>query len=86
MAKPVVVGARGTNGMREQVIPDGDQQCGYHINPYDPTDIAWGIKQVIASEENRKHMGENARQRVIQEFSWDIVTDRTLQIYKEFTS
>jgi glycosyltransferase involved in cell wall biosynthesis len=29
-------------------------------------------------------MGEKARKRVIEKFSWDIVTDRTLEIYKEF--
>jgi glycosyltransferase involved in cell wall biosynthesis len=84
MAKPVVVGARGTNGMREQIIPDGDQQCGIHVNPYDPDDIAWGVKQVLPSKEDRARIGSNARQRVLEAFSWDVITDKTLQIYKEF--
>ncbi|HER45292.1 MAG TPA: glycosyltransferase family 1 protein, partial [Thermoplasmatales archaeon] len=35
MQKPTVVGARGTNGMREQVIPSGEKQCGIHINPFE---------------------------------------------------
>jgi len=47
MAKPTVVGARGTNGFREQIVPNGDKQCGIHINPHEPNDIAWGIKQVL---------------------------------------
>ena len=84
MAKPTVVGARGTNGFREQIIPDGDKQSGYHINPYDPKDIAWGIKQVLQDKEKAKRMGNNARQRVLETFSWDSVTKRTLDIYKEF--
>ena len=46
MAKPVVVGAKGTNGMREQIIPDGKNKCGLHVNPHEPEDIAWGIKAV----------------------------------------
>jgi len=84
MAKPVVVGARGTNGMREQVIPSGEHQCGRHVNPFDPTDISWGIKQVLELKEQRIQMGHNARKQVIQKFSWDIITKRTLEIYNEF--
>ena len=84
MAKPVVVGANGTSGMREQVIPDGNEQCGIHINPFDPDDIAWGIKQVLKSKDKGKQMGINGRKRVIELFSWDVVANRTLEIYKEF--
>jgi glycosyltransferase involved in cell wall biosynthesis len=84
MAKPTVVGARGTNGFREQIIPDGDKQNGYHVNPYDPKDIAWGIKQVLQNKEKATWMGNNARQRVLETFSWDSVTKRTIDIYKEF--
>lgn len=84
MGKPVVVGAVGTNGMREQVIPSGDNQCGRHVNPYDPSDISWGIKQILESKEQRFQMGINARRQVIHNFSWDIITQRTLEIYSEF--
>jgi glycosyltransferase involved in cell wall biosynthesis len=84
MAKPTVVGAKGTNGMREQIISSGEKQCGIHINPYDPNDIAWGIKQVLKQEDNGKSMGKNARERVIENFSWDIVTKKLIDIYKEF--
>ena len=84
MAKPVVVGARGTNGMREQIVASGDEQCGVHINPFDPDDIAWGVKQVLDSRDRNILMGKKARKRVIEQFSWDVVTDKTLKIYKEF--
>jgi glycosyltransferase involved in cell wall biosynthesis len=84
MAKPTVVGARGTNGMREQVIPSGEKQCGIHVNPFEPKDIAWGIIQVLQSPDKGFQWGKNGRQRVLEEFSWDAVTKRTLAIYKEF--
>jgi len=84
MAKPVVVGARGTNGMREQVIPSGAHECGRHVNPYEPADISWGIKQVLESKERRTQMGRNAREQVIQKFSWDIIARKTSEIYEEF--
>jgi glycosyltransferase involved in cell wall biosynthesis len=84
MEKPTVVGARGTNGMREQIIPSGEKQCGIHINPFEPKDIAWGIIQVLQSQDNAVQWGKNGRQRVLEEFSWDVVNRRTLDIYKEF--
>jgi glycogen(starch) synthase len=84
MAKPVIVGARGTNGMREQVIPSGEKQCGIHMNPFEPKDIAWGIIQVLQLPDKGIQMGKNGRQRVMEEFSWDAVTRRTLDIYNEF--
>jgi glycosyltransferase involved in cell wall biosynthesis len=84
MAKPIVVGARGTNGMREQIIPSGEKQCGIHVNPFDPKDVAWGIIQVLQLPDKGLQLGKNGRQRVLEEFSWDAVTRRTLDIYKEF--
>ncbi|RLF30152.1 MAG: glycosyltransferase family 1 protein [Thermoplasmata archaeon] len=84
MSKPVVVGAKGTNGMREQVVPNGEKQCGIHVNPYDPSDIAWGIKQVLGLDDGGVQMGRNARERVLEYFTWEAVAKRTLDIYAEF--
>jgi len=84
MGKPTVVGATGTNGFREQIIPSGKDQSGIHINPHKPDDIAWGIKQVLKLEDKGKKLGIKARKRVIDNFSWESVTKRTLEIYKEF--
>ncbi len=83
MAKPTVVGAKGTSGFREQIIPDGDKKCGIHINPHDPNDIAWGVKEILKLEDKGRLIGKNARERVIDTFSWESVTKRTLDIYKE---
>jgi len=84
MAKPTVVGATGTNGFREQIIPSGEDQSGIHVNPHKPEDIAWGIKQVLQLNDKGKQMGKNARERVLDTFSWESATKRTLDIYKEF--
>ncbi len=84
LAKPTVVGATGTNGFREQIIPEGEDHCGYHINPHKPKDIAWGIKEVLRDKEKAKIMGEKARKRVLKYFSWDSVAQRTLDIYSEY--
>ena len=84
MAKPTVVGAKGTSGFREQIIPNGEKQCGIHINPNDSYDIAWGVKEILRLEDKGKWMGKNARERVLEIFNWESVAKRTLDIYKEF--
>lgn len=85
MAKPVIVGAKGTSGLREQVIPSGPHQCGIHINPYDPHDIAWGINSVLQDPEYARKLSRNARKRVLNQFTWDKSIDQTLAIYEEAT-
>jgi len=83
MEKPVVVGAAGVSGMREIVICCGEDQCGFHIDPSNPTDIAWGIISVLESPEKMKWLGKNGRKRVLEEFTWDKIAERTLKLYEE---
>jgi len=82
MEKPVVVGAAGVSGMREIVICCGEEQCGFHINPSTPADIAWGINSALESREKSAWLGKNGRRRVLEEFTWDKVAEKTLQIYE----
>ncbi len=86
MAKPVVVGARGVVGFREQVISSGPDQTGIHVNGESPADIAWGVKEVLKDPEKAKMWGKNGRQRVLQYFTWNQVAEQTLQIYKSLQS
>ena len=82
MEKPVVVGARGVVGFREQVISSGVDQCGIHINGEDPADIAWGIKETLRNPEKARNWGENGRKRVLEFFTWRKVADETVKIYE----
>ena len=83
MGKPVVVGARNISGFREQVVPSGPHQCGFHINPYDPSDIAKFVSILLEDEELRRRCGENARKRVLDLFTWQKVAENTIRVYKE---
>lgn len=83
MGKPVVVGARGISGMREQVIPSGPNQCGFHINPYDPSDIAKFVTILLEDGDLRKKFGSNARKRVLEQFTWKHVAENTVRVYEE---
>lgn len=83
MEKPVVVGAAGISGMREIVVPCGEEQCGYHVDPNSPADIAWGITSALGNAETRKWLGKNGRKRVLSDFTWDVVAERTLALYEQ---
>jgi glycosyltransferase involved in cell wall biosynthesis len=83
MERPVVVGAAGISGMREIVICCGEEQSGYHIDPSNPSDIAWGINSVLENDDKRKWLGKNGRKRVLTEFTWDKIAEKTLQLYQQ---
>ncbi|MDH5460242.1 MAG: glycosyltransferase family 4 protein [Candidatus Bathyarchaeota archaeon] len=83
MERPVVVGAAGVSGMREIVIPYGEEQCGFHIDPTNPTDIAWGVVSALENPEKRRWLGKNGRRRVLNEFTWDKVTENTITFYEQ---
>jgi glycosyltransferase involved in cell wall biosynthesis len=82
MEKPVVVGARGIVGFREQVVNSGTEQNGIHINGEDSSDIAWGIKEVLRNPEKARNWGENGRKRVLEFFTWRKAAEETLKIYE----
>jgi glycosyltransferase involved in cell wall biosynthesis len=83
MAKPVVVGARGVVGFREQVINDGPNRNGVHVNGEDAADIAWGIKEVLRDPERARAWGENGRKRVLDYFTWRKVAEQTIGVYQK---
>jgi len=83
MEKPVVVGASGVSGMRESVVANGEDQCGFHVNPDKEEDIAWGIINALQNHEKTLQLGQNARKRVLKEFTWDVIAQKTVQIYED---
>ncbi len=82
MEKTVVVGAAGVSGMREIVICCGEEQCGFHVDPNNPSDIAWGVISALENPELRKQLGKNGRKRVIAEFTWNKIAKRTIDLYE----
>lgn len=82
MGKPIVVGAKGVVGFREQVVNSGPEQNGIHIDGENAADIAWGVKEVLKDPEKAKIWGKNGRERVLKYFTWEQVAEQTLQIYR----
>jgi glycogen synthase len=83
MEKPVVVGAAGVSGMREIVICCGEEQCGFHVDPNNPSDIAWGVTSALEDPERRKFLGKNGRKRVLAEFTWSKIAEKTVELYEK---
>ena len=83
MEKPIVVGARGTSGFRDFVIPSGSDQTGVHVDGSNSADIAWGINSLLEDMEGAKEMGKKGRIRVEQHFTWDKIAARTIGIYED---
>ncbi len=79
--KPVVVGARGVVGFREQVINHGPDQCGLHVNGADAADIAWGIGEALRDRQRMRQWGANGRRRAASTFDWEQCAARTLEVY-----
>ena len=83
MGKPVIVGAKGTSGFREQVVSSGPERCGAHIDPDKPGDIANFVVEVLKSEVVRRELGRNARNRVLEMYTLDKIAEETIGIYKQ---
>jgi len=83
MEKPVVVGAAGVSGMREIVICRGEEQCGFHVDPNNPSDIAWGVTSALEDPERSKWIGKNGRKRVLSEFTWSKIAEKTVELYEK---
>jgi len=85
MEKPVVVGAAGVSGMREIVICCGEEQCGYHVDPNNPSDIAWGVINALQNRDHMKMLGKNGRKRVLAEFTWNKIAEKTVALYESIS-
>jgi len=82
MEKPIVVGASGVSGLKEQVVSSGPGKTGVHVDGNMPEDIAWGIKEVLYVDSRAKSWGKAARARVLEYFTWAKAARETLSIYE----
>lgn len=74
--RPVVASEIG--GPSELVWHD---VTGYKVRPT-PDSIAWGLGTLFANFEHAQWMGRNGRFAVEKDFSWDVIADHTLGVYR----
>jgi glycosyltransferase involved in cell wall biosynthesis len=76
--RPVVAGAVG--GLLDLVV---DGETGLLVQPRDVAGLRAALERLLADAELRRRLGENARRRAREHFSWDRVTDLTVGAYEE---
>lgn len=80
MEKPVVVGASGISGFRDQ-IKNGE--TGIHVDGNKSEDIAWGINTLLDDMDKVTEMGKKGRKRVEEEFTWEKIAKKTIEVYAD---
>jgi len=86
MEKPIVVGASGVSGFRDQVVPSGNGQTGVHVDGNNVYDIAWGINSLLDDMDEAVRMGKRGREVVKRHFTWDKAAESTINVYKGVVS
>jgi len=77
MAKPIIA----TNVSDLPEILNG---CGWIIEPESPEKLAETIKYVLDNPEEAEKMGQRARQKCVEKYSWDAMEKILLKIFKKY--
>jgi len=70
---------------RAGALPEivGDDAAGILVPPADPRALAAAIKSLLADKPLRQKMGQAARKRVEDFFSWQAAARKTVEVYRE---
>jgi len=70
---------------RAGALPEivGDDAAGILVPPADPPALAAAIKRLLADKPLRQKMGQAARKRVEDCFSWQAAARKTVEVYRE---
>ncbi|HEV8595810.1 MAG TPA: glycogen synthase, partial [Thermoplasmata archaeon] len=77
---PVVACAVG--GIKEVVV---DGETGFLVPPQAPEKLGRAITKVLEDEELAAKMGRAGRKRVLEQFTWDRIAEKTLALYRSLT-
>ena len=76
--RPVVASAVG--GLLDLVV---DGETGLLVPPGDVDALRAALERLLGDAELRRRLGEAARERIREHFTWPAVTDRTIQAYED---
>ena len=70
---------------RAGALPEvvGEDGTGVLVPPANPSAMAEAIKHLLNDNELRRRMGEAARKRIEERFSWEVAARETLKVYGE---
>ncbi len=79
MAAGVPVVVSDIDGLSE-IISHEDN--GIKVFPQNPPSIFWGVDRVLSDRGLAEHLKEKGRESIEKEFSWSIIAEKTLDLYK----
>ena len=79
MACETPVVATRVGGIKEVVV---DRETGFLVPPGDPVRLGRAITKVIEDPKLAARMGKAGRRRVLQQFTWDRIAEKTLELYR----
>ncbi|MDP3014188.1 MAG: glycosyltransferase family 4 protein, partial [Candidatus Subteraquimicrobiales bacterium] len=79
--KPVIGGRCG--GILDAII---DGITGLLVEPLNIDEIARALIKILEDRNYSKLLGENGRERAIREFNWEIIAEKTKEVYKGILS
>ncbi|OGS50954.1 MAG: hypothetical protein A3K65_03850 [Euryarchaeota archaeon RBG_16_68_12] len=82
MACETPVVATRVGGIKEVVV---DRQTGFLVPPGDPVRLGRAIRKVIEDPALAARMGKAGRKRVLAQFTWDRIAEKTLKLYRSLT-
>jgi len=72
---------------RVGAIPDMvDDGVGRLVEPKDAEDLREALEDLFSDRERLERMGEECRKRAEEEYSWDAVAERTLEMYEDLVA
>jgi glycosyltransferase involved in cell wall biosynthesis len=77
--RPVV--ASGVGGLLDLVVHG---QTGLLVEPRNVPALRAALDRLLADGELRRRMGEAGRRRAAEQFSWDVVTRKLLDVYARY--
>jgi len=77
MAKPII-----TTNVSD--LPEILNGCGWIVEPENPEKLAETIKYVLDDPEEAEKMGQRARQKCVEKYSWDAMEKILLKIFKKY--
>jgi len=77
MAKPIIA----TN---VSDLPEILEGCGWIVEPENPEKLAEAIQNVLSNPNEAEIMGQKARQKCIEKYSWDAMENILLKVFKKY--
>ena len=82
MACETPVVASRVGGIREVVV---DDETGFLVPPGDPVRLGRAITKVLEDPALARRLGKAGRRRVLSQFTWDRIAQKTLRLYRSLT-